>query len=120
MIVLKLILYLLYTCGIPTCGNNNIATFADDAAITAVERSKKEATEKLQEVDSAKSMNGHRDGGSNCLKPSQYTKTLSVIPYWNTAKYVATTLQRNEKVSSNIRKKQSYTRKEKNLESERC
>jgi hypothetical protein len=46
--VLGPVLYLLYTCDIPTLENDTIATFADDTAILTVGKNNEEATEKLQ------------------------------------------------------------------------
>ena len=46
--VLGPVLYLLYTCDIPTIEIGTVATFADDTAILAVEEKIEDATEKLQ------------------------------------------------------------------------
>lgn len=116
--VLGPVLYLLYTCDIPTLENNTLATFADDTAILAVGRTNEEATEKLQtaanqinnwtkrwriKLNENKSV--HINFTNKVVQYIPVNINNNIIPYSNTAKYLGITLDAKLRWKAHVKKK---------------
>ena len=116
--VLGPVLYLLYTCDIPTIEIGTIATFADDTAILAVGETIEDATEKLQtsvnkihewtrkwriklnEIKSA-----HVDFTNKNVQHLPVFLNNKQIPYSNSAKYLGITLDAKLRWRAHVKKK---------------
>ena len=121
--VLGPVLYLLYTCDIPTLENDTIATFADDTAILAVGKTSEEATEKLQiavnkihdwtrkwriRLNESKSV--HVNFTNRNIQHIPVNTNNNQIPYSNTAKYLGITLDAKLRWKAHVKKKREELR----------
>lgn len=116
--VLGPVLYLLYTCDLPTFNNNIIATFADDTAVMAIANTNEEAAIKLQ-----RSINKIQDWTLKWRIKLNQTKSVHVdftnqrivhkpiyicnqaVPYADTAKYLGMTLDAKLRWKVHVKKK---------------
>lgn len=116
--VLGPVLYLLYTCDIPTFKNGTIATFADDTAIMAIGDNHSQSTQKVQsavnrivewtdkwriKLNESKSV--HIDFTNKREQYHPVRINNQVIPYSNTAKYLGLTLDAKLRWKAHVKKK---------------
>jgi predicted GIY-YIG superfamily endonuclease len=116
--VLGPVLYLLYTCDLPTFENNIVATFADDTAVMAIAETNEETTLKLQrsiniiqewtnrwKIKLNETKSTHVDFTNKRITHKPLYINNKVVPYADTAKYLGMTLDAKLRWKAHVKKK---------------
>lgn len=116
--VLGPILYLLYTCDLPTLENNVVATFADDTAVMAIADTNEETTSKLQRsmniiqewtkrwrIKLNETKSTHVDFTNKRIVHKPLYINNKIVPYADTAKYLGMTLDAKLRWKAHVKKK---------------